>query len=160
MPRIKQLTSSRICLAPTPRPSFSIKLIPDFARELDFLRLLPRGADVDPNDPRHGNVLRLGGLLDTLGLGRRESSAAGHSAGGGVGLDLNNNRREEIGNIEGSGGAGAEDNEDQGVFRASQEQQVLVFAGKRAAGAVAGLAGRGNNGGGGFHTFAYNNHRR
>lgn len=48
--------------------------IPDFARELDFLRLLPRGADIDPNDPRHGSVLRLRDLLPALGLGRRESS--------------------------------------------------------------------------------------
>ncbi|CAM9149740.1 unnamed protein product, partial [Hapterophycus canaliculatus] len=51
-----------------------------------------------------------------------------------------------------------DEEEDPGVFRASQEQQVLVFAGKRdAAGPGGGVAGgtRGDT-----HTFAYNNHRR
>eukprot|EP00903_Cladosiphon_okamuranus_P014903 g13800.t1 len=144
----------------------SSRSIPDFAREADFLRLLPRGADIDPNDPRHGNVMRMRGLLAALGLGRRESSVVAHAtaataaAAGGRrvvgGLGLANR-------VGGPGfGAGHEavgdEEEEAGVFRASQEQQALVFLGKRVANGLAGATtGRGD---GAFHTFAYNNHRR
>lgn len=121
------------------------RLIPDFARELDFLRLLPRGADVDPNDPRQGNVLRLRGLLAALGLGRRESSLASVAGRGESGLG---SARGRSGGRSGEGGGDGE--EDAGVFRASHEQQVMVFSGKR-------VTGRGHTG---FDSFAYNNHRR
>ena len=150
-----------------------IRSIPDFAREADFLRLLPRGADIDPNDPRHGNVMRMRGLLAALGLGRRESSVVAHGGGGGrvavAGLGL---AKEGVGGPVGIGGGGGDEEEEAGVFRASQEQQALVFLGKRVAKGSAGAAGRGGDGtatggsasrggsGGAFHTFAYNNHRR
>lgn len=150
-----------------PFPAFRIRSIPDFAREADFLRLLPRGADIDPNDPRHGNVMRMRGLLAALGLGRRESSVAAHAVAGGrrtlggLGLDKRV-RGPSIGASNGTVGGGDEE-EDIGVFRASQEQQALVFAGKRVAKGSAGpVAGRSDSSSGNsaFYTFAYNNHRR
>lgn len=152
-----------------------IRSIPDFAREADFLRLLPRGADIDPNDPRHGNVMRMRGLLAALGLGRRESSAVAHAAGraggariGAAGLGLTKRPGTAAGGGSGSGGGAGgalAEEEETGVFRASQEQQALVFAGKRVAAGSMGGAGRGigsgsGSGSGAFHTFAYNNHRR
>lgn len=148
-----------------------IRSIPDFAREADFLRLLPRGADIDPNDPRHGNVMRMRGLLAALGLGRRDSSVVAHAAAGGaarVGGGLGLTKRPGTtagGGASGAGvvssGAGAAEEEEAGVFRASQEQQALVFAGKRVATGSTGGAGRGiGSGRDAFHTFAYNNHRR
>lgn len=104
------------CLHPSNR------FIPDFARELDFLRLLPRGADIDPNDPRSGNVLRLRGLLSSLDLNRRESSVAGSA--------LTSKTARVVDGALGSGRSGSSDTagsngaEDNGVFRASQQQQV------------------------------------
>lgn len=154
-----------------PRVS-AIRSIPDFAREADFLRLLPRGADVDPNDPRHGNVMRMRGLLSALGLGRRESSVAAHAAVaeasggrrsvGGVGPTTKTVGGLGVGAGNEAVGRGGEE-EEAGVFRASQEQQALVFLGKRASKGWTGAAGRSDGSSGGssaFHTFAYNNHRR
>lgn len=141
------------------------RTIPDFAREADFLRLLPRGADIDPNDPRHGNLMRLRGLLSTLDLDRRESSvvARGPRAGSGLGPTRRPASARRAG--AGAGNEGAEDGgeeEDTGIFRASQEQQALVFAGKRIASGLTGGVGRADVGGGrgGIRTFAFNNHRR
>lgn len=145
--------------------------IPDFAREADFLRLLPRGADIDPNDPRHGNVMRMRGLLAALGLGRRESSVVAHAAaksGARFGAEQGFTKRPGTAAGGGSGaggggggGAGEVEEEEIGVFRASQEQQALVFAGKRAATRSMGGAGKGmGSGSDAFQTFAYNNHRR
>lgn len=162
--------------AATPSPSSGcigrdyggIRSIPDFAREADFLRLLPRGAEIDPNDPRHGNVMRMRGLLAALGLERRESHAAVAAGGGGrsggvLGLAK---RAGSISAVVGNAAlAGVEEEEDSGVFRASEEQQALVFAGKRvakgsSAAAAAASRGNGSGGSGAFDTFAYNNHRR
>lgn len=142
------------------------RTIPDFAREADFLRLLPRGADIDPNDPRHGNLMRLRGLLSTLDLDRRESSVVARGPRAGSGLGPTRRPASARGGAgAGAGNEGAEDGgeeEDTGVFRASQEQQALVFAGKRIASGLPGGAGRADVGGGRgeFRTFAFNNHRR
>ncbi|CAM9591141.1 unnamed protein product, partial [Pylaiella littoralis] len=149
----------------------SSRSIPDFAREVDFLRLLPRGADIDPNDPRHGNVMRMRGLLAALGLDRRESSVVAHAAaksGARFGAEQGFTKRPGTAAGGGSGaggggggGAGEVEEEEIGVFRASQEQQALVFAGKRAATRSMGGAGKGmGSGSDAFQTFAYNNHRR
>lgn len=123
--------------------------------------------------------MRLRHLLATLGPRRRESSSSivGHrgTRGGvaraGLGLAATKNQKYEVEWEEGGAG-GREDEEDgTGVFRASQEQQTLVFVGKRE---VSGVVGRGHGaggrekvGGGGcggglgaFHTFAYNNYHR
>lgn len=135
--------------------------IPEFARELDFLRLLPRGADVDPNDPRFGNVVLLRQLLASLGPGRHDSPFREHHTGCGS----RTGPASLLGEITEHGGAATrgEEGEDNGVFRASQEQQVLVFAGRHPTVAT----GRGSSSGGGLggghggvHSFAYNNHRR
>lgn len=110
--------------------------------------------------------MRMRGLLAALGLGRRESSVVAHAAAGGrravggLGLD-----KRVGGPGIGAGNeaiGGGDEEEETGVFRASQEQQALVFTGKRVSKGTAGAAGRGesSNGNGAFHTFAYNNHRR
>ncbi|CAM9238774.1 unnamed protein product, partial [Ectocarpus sp. 12 AP-2014] len=142
------------------------RTIPDFAREADFLHLLPCGADIDPNDPRHGNLMRMRGLLSTLDLDRRESSVVARGPRAGSGLGPTRRPASARGGASaGAGNEGVEDGgeeEDTGVFRASQEQQALVFAGKRIASGLTGGAGRADVGGGrgGFRTFAFNNHRR
>jgi len=38
--------------------------VPDFANEMDFQSLMNRLNDIDPNDPRHGSVLRLFKLME------------------------------------------------------------------------------------------------
>ncbi|CAM9133752.1 unnamed protein product [Ectocarpus sp. 12 AP-2014] len=142
------------------------RTIPDFAREADFLHLLPCGADIDPNDPRHGNLMRMRGLLSTLDLDRRESSVVARGPRAGSGLGPTRRPASARGGASaGAGNEGVEDGgeeEDTDVFRASQEQQALVFAGKRIASGLTGGAGRADVGGGrgGFRTFAFNNHRR
>ncbi|CAM9501087.1 unnamed protein product [Ectocarpus fasciculatus] len=138
------------------------RTIPDFAREADFLRLLPRGADIDPNDPRHGNLMRLRGLLSTLDLDRRESSVVARGPCVGSGLGLTRRPASAKGRAGNEGAQDEGEEEDTGVFRASQEQQALVFAGKRIASGLTAGAGRADVGGarGGFRTFAFNNHRR
>lgn len=162
----RSIFASTVTAIPTPQKYFATafpsrgRSIPDFAREADFLRLLPRGADVDPNDPRHGNVMRLRGLLPALGLGRRESAVVAQAVvgggrnGRGVGLAK---KAAALGVPVGTELMGeGEDEEDAGVFRASQEQQVLVFAGKRDMTGPGGGAVSSVN----PCTFAFNNHRR
>ena len=74
-----------------------------------------------------------------------------------LGSAIARSKRGSDSNFGGGEGGEQERGDNIGVFRASQEQQALVFSGKRAAGA----AGRGSAiGSGGVHTFAYNNHRR
>lgn len=119
---------------------------------------------MDPNDPRHGNILRLGGLLAASGMDRRDNTSEAVVRGGvpslaGRGIA---DGRKPPGVME-----DAEDREkNKRVFRARQEQQVLVFAGRRQVAGGGGISRRGKTtmGGGGvrggFRSFAYNNYHR
>ena len=107
--------------------------------------------------------MRLHGLLASLGPGRRPGSPRSAAQEGGVGgaglmgsaIARSYRRGGEASSV--GGGGEEEERGNIGVFRASQEQQALMFSGKR----VAVATGRGSaTGSGGFHTFAYNNHRR
>lgn len=110
--------------------------------------------------------MRMRGLLAALGLGRRESSVAAHAtAAGGLrtarGLGLAKRAGAQSVGAGSESVGGGDEEEETGVFRASQEQQALVFLGKRVAKGSAGAAGRvDGSSSGAFHTFAYNNHRR
>lgn len=115
--------------------------------------------------------MRMRGLLAALGLGRRDSSVVAHetatAATGGRrvfgGLELAK-RVGGPGIGAGDEVVGGEDEEEEaGVFRASQEQQALVFLGKCVAkGSPGAAAGRGESSSGSIalHRIAYNNHRR
>lgn len=138
--------------------------MPEFAGEPDFLRLLPDEVDVDPNDPRHGNILRLGGLLAALGMSHRDNISEPVMRGGVprlAGRGIADGRKPP-----GVMGDAEDREESKKFFRALQEQQVLVFAGRRQVAGGGGISRRGKTtvggggGRGGFRSFAYNNYRR
>ena len=111
---------------------------------------------MDPNDPRYGNILRLSGLLATIGPDHNDKpkAAARRAALGITGRRVPDGRKAATVDTE------EEEEEDNDFFRAPQEQQVLVFAGRRQVARDGGITRRGGiSVGGGFQSFAYNNYR-
>lgn len=119
---------------------------------------------MDPNDPRHWNILRLGDLLTASKMGRRDNTSEAVVRGGVpslAGRGIADGRKPP-----GVMGDAEDREENRRVFRALQEQQVLVFAGRRQVAGSGGISRRGKTtmggrgGRGGIRYFAYNNYRR
>jgi len=63
--RLQGLKASEISAARILADTDHASKPPEFARERDFLRLLPKLSTIDPNDPRNGNLLRLKDMLSS-----------------------------------------------------------------------------------------------